>query len=541
MTSSEFQNILLVAIENNKDREVPYGQIKKILAKLGIGKNSTLGSSILKYIDKKIGLRAEFLLNLIIRAMNLEADIIKAYLTKHNISSSEYQNLTVDVDSTTEINDQLPITQYFISSSHNTYLEGDQLAGKSTVEMYQKVLSAGCRCVELDCWDGNVNGKAEPIIYHGYTLTSKILFRDVVETIKEYAFKNNPYPVILSLENHCSIECQKIMAKYFVEYLGNNLLLPNDIKNLNETTLNKLKNKIILKGKILAKHYKERTTISPKLHPTSDSKTEKTLLGRKKELDTKTSINAPKANIDDDLSNITFLNTVHALNTLYNDTRPHFEMTSIDEDKIIVYAGGEQLKKQDVITKYSTSNFVRIYPRNVRVDSSNYNPITSWNLGCQIVALNWQTSGMYMWTNTGMFDAYNHGYRPRDTVTKTEKDITTISVFSGKYISTKSVTTYLRVTCIATLEKTYKTKTDKDNGLCPIWKARFDFNLTKLNPNNGLVFILLEVVDDLSGVVLAHKSVLLSDIRKGYHHLDLVSDMKDNKYQTNPSVFIRIH
>lgn len=40
--------------------------------------------------------------------------------------------------------------------------------------------------MELDCWDGP-NG--EPVIYHGYTLTSKILFKDVIKTIKNYAFK----------------------------------------------------------------------------------------------------------------------------------------------------------------------------------------------------------------------------------------------------------------------------------------------------------------------------------------------------------------
>lgn len=44
----------------------------------------------------------------------------------------------------------------------------------------------GCRCVELDIWDGS---DGEPVIYHGYTLTSKILFKDAIQAIKDYAFK----------------------------------------------------------------------------------------------------------------------------------------------------------------------------------------------------------------------------------------------------------------------------------------------------------------------------------------------------------------
>jgi phosphatidylinositol phospholipase C delta len=41
-----------------------------------------------------------------------------------------------------------PLTEYFISSSHNTYLVGEQWRGESTVEGYIRVLLADCRCVE---------------------------------------------------------------------------------------------------------------------------------------------------------------------------------------------------------------------------------------------------------------------------------------------------------------------------------------------------------------------------------------------------------
>ena len=41
--------------------------------------------------------------------------------------------------------------------------------------------------------------------------------------------------------------------------------------------------------------------------------------------------------------------------------------------------------------RYHKAQLSRVYPRAQRVDSSNYNPMTVWNVGSQMAALNFQT------------------------------------------------------------------------------------------------------------------------------------------------------
>ena len=80
-------------------------------------------------------------------------------------------------------------------------------------------------------------------------LLSPLLLLDVCKTIRDYAFKTTPYPVVLSIENHCCYEQQQMLAQIMKKVFREMLLLPQDYPSGMLPSPNELVNKILVKGK----------------------------------------------------------------------------------------------------------------------------------------------------------------------------------------------------------------------------------------------------------------------------------------------------
>uniref|UniRef100_A0A672I515 1-phosphatidylinositol 4,5-bisphosphate phosphodiesterase n=1 Tax=Salarias fasciatus TaxID=181472 RepID=A0A672I515_SALFA len=490
-----------------------------------------------------------------------------------------------------------PIPHYFVKSSHNTYLTAGQFSGVSSPEMYRQCLLSGCRCLELDCWKGKPPDE-EPIITHGFTMTTEILFKDVIEAIAESAFKTSQYPIILSFENHVdSVKQQEKMANYCKTIFGD-ALLTEPLEKYPLKPGQQIPSPSELMGKILIKNKKgshekpaqvKKPTAAAADQPTTASAASQdpntppqeetapaagsqegqaegdAAADDHEEQEETDEQDEEKMKTSDEGTAGQEVTAYEAMSSIVNYIQPNkfisFENAK-KKNKSYVISSFVETKGEAMIAKtavefveYNKRQMSRIYPKGTRMDSSNYSPQPFWNVGCQMVALNYQTMDFPMQLNMAQFEFNGRtGYLLKhDVMRRSDKKFDpfcdridtvvastlTIKIYSGQFLSEKSVKTGVEVEVIGLPgdpKKKYRTKwSTTPNAINPVWNEEpFVFEKILL-PEMASLRI---VVHEENGKFLGHRIIPLHAIQSGFHHICLRSE--SNMPLTLPALFVYI-
>eukprot|EP00931_Biecheleriopsis_adriatica_P059692 TRINITY_DN35766_c0_g1_i1.p1 TRINITY_DN35766_c0_g1~~TRINITY_DN35766_c0_g1_i1.p1 ORF type:complete len:1316 (-),score=248.67 TRINITY_DN35766_c0_g1_i1:36-3956(-) len=295
-----------------------------------------------------------------------------------------------------------PLSAYFIETSHNTYLEGNQLSSRSSVLRYVEVLRQGCRSVEVDVWDG---AEGEPVVKHGYTVTTEVLFQDVIQAIADHAFVASEYPVIISIEQHCSARQRLRQGEVMTELLGEQLLRPPWDEERGCIAFERVKpiSPWSAKRRFLVKSSLgccERCRGTLPGYDRCIALPTRKLLHKLLESE-KT---PPDPRSEDCEAMCEPLSSPRSPSSRALGCSCHVASgTATKVQKL------EKSVGQEALRRWNSNYLSRVYPEGTRIGSGNVDPLPMWLCGVQMVAMNYQTSDTGLLLNEGLFRNYNGG------------------------------------------------------------------------------------------------------------------------------------
>lgn len=439
-----------------------------------------------------------------------------------------------------ETNLTRPLNEYYISTSHNTYLIGRQVADTSSEEGYIRALQSGCRSVEIDIWDGPDD---HPVVKHGRTFTSSVSVEDVCSAIRKYGFIASPNPLILSLEIHCSASNQLKVVEILKTTFGDNLvtqpLMPGA---LSLPSPQELKHRVLIKVKAgrepsagdkattasFSSSYSSSTTTASEF---DDFHTPPSVSGGGKRKET----SGTTKKIVPALGELgVYVQGLKFRNFAFPESKTTNHCFSFSERKFISICKDPENREQ--MMKHNRRYLTRIYPSGYRVKSSNLNPLFFWQNGAQMVALNWQTYDLSAQLNDAMFAArggyvlkppyLRHLKSPRSGHSVNLSFISAQQLPRPKDLGKSSFDPYI----VAQLHgpgENHKLKTSPviDNGFNPRWNQDWSLSLSPEDYEFSFVQITLYTQDRPFAV----SCLRLSSLNEGYRHVPL-NDLQGEEY-----------
>lgn len=485
----------------------------------------------------------------------LSLDGFTSYLTSAECHLFDREHDTVCQDMSQ------PLSHYYINSSHNTYLIEDQFRGPSDISGYIRALKMGCRCVEVDVWDGP---DEEPVVCTGHTLSPPLSLRCVLEAIGKFAFVASQYPLIVCVENHCSPQQQRVMWQHLVRILGDKLYTkpPHEGESYLPSP-HALRHRILLKGKKLGpgpdgedgevSEEDEGAEMCQRMKAANSggAGNEKDVVQKSVSFTVVTQCNPlhllPKRfQLLKELSDlVTLCRSVRFIDfpTSSKCQKP-WELCSLHESQAVRLAG----ESPGDFVNHNKHFLSRVYPSPMRIDSSNMNPQDLWKCGCQIVSMNFQTAGLMMDLNTAWFRQNGScGYvlRPaimrqevsyfsadtRDTVPGVSPQLLHVKVISGQNLPKPRGSgakgdvvdpyVYVEIHGIPADCTERRTRTVTQNGDNPVFDESFEFQINL--PELAMVrFVVLD--DDFIGdEFIGQYTIPLECLQPGYRHVPLQS------------------